>query len=267
MLSQPSVIRNVTGITLLLAPHMRLLVGTSGYNFPEWKGPFYPPKLPARQWLEYYAARLGTVEINYTFYRMPTAKTVAGWDAATPAGFTFVLKAPQRITHIARLKNVDETLRVFLETARALGPKLGPILFQLPPNFKKDLDRLNDVLTQFPADLRCAWEFRHASWFDAEVYDALRTANAALCVADTEAGSTPAEATADFGYVRLRDQGYTPRALAEWAAKLRAVGGGWTDAFVFFKHEEKGVGPKLAAAFSALWDGTPRRPTRGSARK
>ncbi len=170
---------------------MRIRVGTSGYNFPEWKGTFYPAKFPEAQMLEYYAQRLATVEINYTFYRMPNAKTVAGWDAATPTGFTFVLKAPQRITHMARLRDVDDPLRYFLETARKLGPKLGPILFQLPPNFKKDLDRLNDLLTQFPADLRCAWEFRHESWLADDVYEALRAGNAALCVADTEEGHTP----------------------------------------------------------------------------
>ena len=232
---------------------MRLFVGTSGYNFPEWKGTFYPPKLPTSKWLEYYASRLGTVEINYTFYRMPTAKVVAGWDAVTPPGFSFVLKAPQRITHIARLKNVDDPLRFFLETARTLGPKLGPILFQLPPNFKKDTERLGDVLTLFPADLRCAWEFRHASWFDAEVYELLRTANAALCVADTDEGTTPLEATADFGYVRLRDEGYSPEELQEWKQKVQDLGQSWTDAYIFFKHEEKGIGPKLAAEFQQLF--------------
>ncbi|HEX9610866.1 MAG TPA: DUF72 domain-containing protein [Gemmatimonadales bacterium] len=230
---------------------MRLRVGTSGYNFPEWKGSFYPPKLPSAKWLEYYATQLGTVEINYTFYRMPSARTVAGWDAATPAAFAFVLKAPQRITHIARLKNVDEPLRFFLETARRLGPKLGPILFQLPPNFKKDVDLLGDLVTQFPADLRCAWEFRHASWFGDDVYEVLRTGNAALCVADTAEGTTPLEATADFGYVRLRDEGYAKRALEDWVAKVRGLGQAWTDAYVFFKHEEKGEGPKLAAKFAA----------------
>jgi len=250
---------------------MRLFVGTSGYNFPEWKGTFYPPKLPTAKWLEFYASRLGTVEINYTFYRMPTAKVVAGWDAVTPPGFSFVLKAPQRITHIARLKNVDDTLRFFLETARTLGPKLGPILFQLPPNFKKDIERLGDVLTLFPADLRCAWEFRHASWFDADVYELLRTGNAALCVADTDEGTTPLEATADFGYVRLRDEGYKKKDLEDWVTKLKGLGGGWADAYVFFKHEGKGEGPKLAAKFGALFGlnptaaGTARPPTRGSA--
>jgi uncharacterized protein YecE (DUF72 family) len=232
---------------------MRLFVGTSGYNFPEWKGTFYPPKLPTAKWLEYYASRLGTVEINYTFYRMPTAKVVAGWDAVTPPGFSFVLKAPQRITHMARLKNVDDTLRFFLETARTLGPKLGPILFQLPPNFKKDPERLGDVLTLFPADLRCAWEFRHPSWFDADVYELLRTGNAALCVADTDEGTTPLEATADFGYVRLRDEGYKKKDLEDWVTKLKGLGGGWADAYVFFKHEGKGEGPKLAAKFADLY--------------
>jgi uncharacterized protein YecE (DUF72 family) len=232
---------------------MHLRVGTSGYNFPEWKGSFYPPKLPSAKWLEYYATQLGTVEINYTFYRMPSAKTVEGWDAATPAGFTFVLKAPQRITHIARLKNVDEPLRFFLETARRLGPKLGPILFQLPPNFKKDVELLGDLVTQFPADLRCAWEFRHASWFGSDVYEVLRTGNAALCVADTAEGTTPLESTADFGYVRLRDEGYAKRALEDWVEKVRGLGAAWTDAYVFFKHEEKGEGPKLAAKFAALF--------------
>ncbi len=232
---------------------MHLHVGTSGYNFPEWKGSFYPPKLPAAQWLEYYAQQLGTVEINYTFYRMPSAKTVAGWAAATPPAFTFVLKAPQRITHIARLKNIDDTLRFFLDTARQLGPKLGPILFQLPPNFKKDALLLGDLLTQFPPDLRCAWEFRHASWFGDDVYDVLRTGNAALCVADTAEGTTPLVATADFGYVRLRDEGYAKKAMEDWAAKLRELGAGWTDAFVFFKHEGRGEGPKLAAKFAGLF--------------
>ncbi len=231
---------------------MRVHVGTSGYNFPEWKGTFYPAKFPESQMLEYYAQRLSTVEVNYTFYRMPNAKTVAGWDAATPASFTFVLKAPQRITHIARLKDIDDPLRYFLETARRLGKKLGPVLFQLPPNFKKDLARLGDLLTQFPPDIRCAWEFRHESWFSDDVYDVLRTGNAALCVADTEDGSTPHVASADFGYFRLRDEGYTTEDLAQWAATVKELGKQWQDTYVFFKHEESGVGPKLAQQFAEL---------------
>jgi uncharacterized protein YecE (DUF72 family) len=231
---------------------VKVLVGTSGYNFPEWKGTFYPEKLPASQMLEYYAQRLATVEVNYTFYRMPNAKTVAGWDAATPATFTFVLKAPQRITHIARLKDIDDPLRFFLETARKLGGKLGPVLFQLPPNFKKDVARLGDLLTQFPPDIRCAWEFRHESWFADDVYDVLRTGNAALCVADTEEGTTPVVATADFGYFRLRDEGYAKNELEQWAGKVKELGTGWQDAFIFFKHEESGIGPKLAQEFAKL---------------
>jgi uncharacterized protein YecE (DUF72 family) len=232
---------------------LRLHVGTSGYNFPEWKGSFYPPKLSSAKWLEYYAQQLGTVEINYTFYRMPSAKTIDGWNAATPDDFRFVLKAPQRITHFARLKNIDDSLRFFLDTIRKLNAKLGAVLFQLPPNFKKDLARLNDLLTQFPADVRAACEFRHASWWSDDVYDLLRSTNTALCIADTEEGTTPEVATADFGYVRLRDEGYSGDELIAWQKKVQAVGSAWTDAYVFFKHEEKGIGPKLAAQFRQLF--------------
>ena len=248
---------------------MRLHVGTSGYNFPEWRGSFYPPKLSSAKWLEFYAQQLGTVEINYSFYRTPTAKTVAGWDAATPESFTFVLKAPQRITHIARLKNIDESLRFFVDTIRNLNAKLGAVLFQLPPNFKKDLARLSDLLTQFPTDVRAACEFRHASWWSDDVYDLLRATNTALCVADTVEGTTPLVATADFGYLRLRDEGYAEDSLREWVKKVQALGteSAWTDAYIFFKHEEKGVGPKLAREFLALAAGTQNPPTPGSDKK
>ena len=227
-------------------------VGTSGYNFPEWKGSFYPAKLPASKMLAYYAERLSTVEVNYTFYRMPNAKTVEDWRAATPPSFTFVLKAPQRITHFARLKFVDKPLAYFCEIARGLGPKLGPLLFQLPPNFKQDAASLAGVLALIPADLRCAWEFRHPSWFTNEVYDLLRGRNAALCVADTDEGTTPLVATGDFGYFRLRDEGYSKQALEKWRDTIGELGAGWRDAFVFFKHEESGLGPKLAQRFAEL---------------
>jgi uncharacterized protein YecE (DUF72 family) len=236
---------------------MRLHVGTSGYNFPEWKGTFYPEKIKPANMLAYYAGRLSTVEINYTFYRMPNAKTVSGWSQAVPDRFTFVLKTPQRITHIARLKDIDDSLRYFTEIVRPLGPKLGPILVQLPPNFKQDLARLKDFLTRFPADLRCAFEFRNATWFTDETYAALRAANAALCVADTDDGHTPLEATADFGYFRLRDEGYQPADLETWAGRVQTMGAGWGDAFVFFKHEESGEGPKLAEQFAAQFGVTP----------
>ena len=237
---------------------MKVHVGTSGYNYPEWKGTFYPDKLPAAKMLAYYVERFSTVEINATFYRMPNAKTVAGWAATAPAGFTYVLKAPQRITHFARLRNVDEPLRYFYDTAQGLGDKLGPLLFQLPPNFKKATDRLGELLALLPAGLRVAFEFRHASWFDEEVYGLLRTRNAALCIADTEDGSTPAVATADFGYLRLRAVEYTDDDLRRWIETIDQLGTGWRDGFVFFKHEDSGTGPALARRFLALREGAPQ---------
>jgi len=202
--------------------------------------------------LAYYVERFTTVEINATFYRMPSAKTVAGWGAAAPAGFTYVLKAPQRITHFGRLRGVDEPLRYFCDAARTLGDKLGPLLFQLPPNFKKAADRLGEVLAIMPDGFRVAFEFRHESWFDDEVYGLLRARNAALCIADTEEGSTPAVATADFGYLRLRAVEYTDDDLTSWIATIDRVGAAWRDAHVFFKHEDSGSGPALARRFVAL---------------
>ena len=229
---------------------MAIWIGTSGYNYPEWRGSFYPEKFPTPKMLPYYAERFATVEVNYTFYRMPNARTIAGWNAETPAGFVFALKAPRRITHDARLKNVDEPLRYFLDTARGLGEKLGPLLFQLPPNFKKDVGRLGDLLVLVPSSLRCAVEFRHDSWFSDDVYELLRTRNAALCVADTEKGTTPLVATADFGYFRLRDEGYSAADLATWSQAVRRPE--WGDTFVYFKHEESGRGPALARELAAL---------------
>jgi uncharacterized protein YecE (DUF72 family) len=231
---------------------MRFRVGTSGYNYPEWKGRFYPADLPASRMLAYYAERFATVEINATFYRMPTPKTLGGWAATVADGFTFALKAPQRITHFARLRDVDEPVRYFCETARTLGPKLGPLLFQLPPNFRRDLARLTDLLALLPPDLTYAFEFRHESWFDEEVYERLRARSAALCIADTGKGTTPLVATGAVGYVRLRDEGYDDRDLARWIDTLRRLGGGWREAFVFFKHEESGTGPALAKRFEDL---------------
>jgi uncharacterized protein YecE (DUF72 family) len=232
-----------------------VLVGTSGYNYPEWRGSFYPPAFSTTKMLPYYAERFRTVEVNYTFYRMPSAKTIAGWDRETPAGFCFALKAPQRITHHARLRNVDEPLRYFVETARGLGLKLGPILFQLPPNFKKDLDRLEDLLALLPRDLRYAFEFRHPSWFADDVYARLGAINAALCIADTGAESPPLVATGDWGYLRLRDEGYTAPDLERWSGLVSGLAARWRDTFVYFKHEESGTGPALARQFGALLNG------------
>jgi len=226
-------------------PAGRIVVGTSGYNYPEWKGAFYPGGLSASKMLPYYAERFPTVEINYTFYRLPNAKTVAGWTAATPDAFTFALKASQRITHFQRLREVAEPVRYFCDTARLLGKKLGPLLFQLPPNFKKDTERLGGVLGLLPSDLRVAFEFRHPSWFDEEVYGLLRSRNVALCIVDHDDGATPAVATTEWGYFRLRAVEYSVEDLARWAKTIRelfAAGG----AFVYFKHEDGATGPPLA---------------------
>jgi uncharacterized protein YecE (DUF72 family) len=227
-----------------------IYVGTSGYNYPEWKGAFYPPTMPAARMLPFYAERFPAVEINYTFYRLPSARTLAGWAALTPERFVFALKASRRITHDRRLADIDEPLRYFVDTARTLGPKLGPLLFQLPPNFRKDTSRLADLLARLPPGGRHAFEFRHRSWFDDDVYELLRAWNAALCVADTEQGTTPIIATADFAYARLRDAGYSDDELGGWASRLTDPA--WRDAFVFFKHEESGTGPALAARLQAL---------------
>ena len=206
--------------------------------------------------LAYYVERFTTVEINATFYRMPNEKTVAGWASTAPAGFTYVLKAPQRITHFARLRGVDEPLRYFCDTARSLGDKLGPLLFQLPPNFKKATDRLGELLSILPNGFRVAFEFRHENWFDDEVYTLLRSHNASLCIADTEEGTTPAVATADFGYLRLRAVEYSDDDLQRWIATIDRVGSGWSEAYVFFKHEDSGTGPALARRFVALREGS-----------
>ena len=231
---------------------MQVRVGTSGWNYPEWKGAFYPSDMKPAGMLPYYARHFSTVEVNNTFYRMPTATVVQGWMAAVPDTFTFVLKAPQRITHFARLRDVDEPVRVFCDTARILGARLGPLLFQLPPNFKADAGRLADLLAQLPPGVRAAFEFRNPTWFADEVYERLSTRNAALCIADNDDGTTPAMATADWGYLRLRATGYADEDLRGWLATMRRIGGRWRDAFVFFKHEDRGTGPALGARLTAL---------------
>jgi uncharacterized protein YecE (DUF72 family) len=199
--------------------------------------------------LPYYAARFSAVEINATFYRTPAPESVAKWAAATPPGFVFALKAPRRITHLRRLHDVGEPLERFLEAARALGPKLGPVLFQLPPTFAKETDRLAALLSALPPETMVALEFRHPSWFADDVYALLARRDAALCVADTERGTTPDVATAAWGYVRLRDVDYPDAELDAWARRLRRPG--WRQAFVFFKHEEAAAGPALAARLRA----------------
>ena len=233
---------------------MNVRVGTSGYSYPEWKGNFYPEKIAARDMLRYYAERFPTVEINNTFYRMPKEALLEDWAAQVPEGFLFALKASQRITHFKRLKECGEELRYLVRVSSALGPKLGPLLFQLPPNFKKDLPRLQGFLEQMPERRRVAVEFRHASWFDDETFQALRSQDAALCVADTgEEPAAPLVATTDWGYLRLRREDFGDADLKDWARRIQEQP--WTDAFVFMKHEEEGRGPKLAAKLIGMLRG------------
>jgi uncharacterized protein YecE (DUF72 family) len=220
--------------------------GTSGYNYPEWKGSFYPADLPAKKMLPYYAARFPTVEINYTFYRMPNERLVGGWAAQTPSPFKLTLKAPRRITHDSRLKNCGDLVKSFCQAAGTLGDKLGALLFQLPPSAKKDLPLLDAFLDELPPKARAAFEFRHASWLDDEVCARLGARNLALCVADSERLSTPVRVTADYAYFRLRDEGYTPDDIKRWAATIARETASCTDVFVYFKHEDEGKGPEFA---------------------
>jgi len=226
---------------------MRVLAGTSGFSYKEWKGSFYPEDLPAAAMLSYYAQRLPAVEINNTFYRMPKPALLEGWAAEVSPDFRFVLKASQRITHFKRLKDAGSEVEYFFGVAATLGDRLGPALFQLPPNLKKDLPRLQAFLGTIPADRRAAFEFRHASWFEDDVFEALREARAALCVAEDEELATPLVPTAGWGYLRLRRQDYDDVAVGAWAEKVR--GQAWSEAYVFFKHEDAGSGPRLAAEF------------------
>ncbi len=230
-----------------------LRVGTSGYSFKEWKGGFYPADLPDKQMLAYYASRLPTVEINYTFRHVPSEKTLATWVEATPADFVFVLKASQRITHIQRLNNAGESVRFFCSAASHLGPKLGPILFQLPPYLRKNAALLAQFLSELPVPHRYAFEFRHPSWFDDEVLDLLRGRGVSLCINETDAGAPALAITAPFLYLRLRREDYEASAIVAWGERLRAVVADGVDVFAFFKHER--AGPRFAAALLAAGGG------------
>jgi len=223
-----------------------VLVGTSGYNYPEWKGSFYPADLPASNMLGYYSARFATVEINYTFYRMPTEKTIDGWADTTPDDFAFTLKASRRITHDARLKDCADMVEFFWSRAQRLGPKLGVLLFQLPPWFRKDLAVLDAFLGVMPQGARAASEFRHESWLDDEVYGRLRDRNLALCITDSDKATTPVEMTADYGYFRLRDEGYKEADIARWGETIVDKGAGLKETSVYFKHEKEGKGAEFA---------------------
>ena len=230
---------------------MRIYAGTSGYSFKEWRGSFYPEDLAQDQWLTYYADQLPVVEINNTFYRMPKAHVVEAWRDAVHDEFKFIIKASRRITHIGRLKNIDEPLGYLLQRVELLGDKLGAVLFQLPPNAALNLERLTTFQSKLPDDLPVAFEFRHPSWYTPEVYEALQQHKHALVVSHDEDQPPAAQIPENsLVYLRLRAESYNSRDLQGWLKKLRASN--CENAFVFFKHEDAGAGPALAAKFLAL---------------
>jgi uncharacterized protein YecE (DUF72 family) len=232
---------------------MNLYVGTSGFSYKPWKGPFYPKDLPDKQMLHFYGEHFRTVEINNTFYRMPNASVLETWAGEVPAEFKFVLKASRQITHIKRLKDVPDSVSYLLKVAGTLKDRLGPILFQLPPNLKKDLPRLREFLGLLPKQQRAAFEFRHQSWFDQEVFDLLREHQAVLCIAEAENDlEIPFVSTADWGYLRLRRPDYSDEDLQAWVKRVREQN--WLDAFVFFKHEDEGKAPLMGKRFLELAD-------------
>jgi uncharacterized protein YecE (DUF72 family) len=233
---------------------MNLYVGTSGYSYKEWKGSFYPEKLAAKDMLPYYASKLKAVELNNTFYRMPQPSMVESWKTQVPEDFRFSVKAAQRITHFKRLKDAGAETKYMLETVSALEDRLGVVLYQLPPNMKKDLERLETFLKELPANPPAAFEFRHPTWFDDDVLRLLRDQNRALCISDTD--DLPVsyiDKTADWGYLRLRRVSYSAADLSEWISRIGKQE--WKTTFVFFKHEDEGTGPKLASQFIELSHG------------
>jgi uncharacterized protein YecE (DUF72 family) len=230
---------------------VKILAGTSGYAFKEWKGNFYPTELKDDGFLGYYATKFPTVEINNTFYRLPKENVLMEWAAQVPQNFTFALKASQRITHHARLKEeAADTVDFLLRNTAKLGDRLGPILFQLPPNLKKDVNRFRGFLGLLPSDRRYVFEFRHESWFDDEVFDAMRERDIAMCVAEQDDFKCPVVCTATWGYLRLHKLDYQAGELTDWAKCVSSQQ--WKDAYVFFKHDETengGSGPPAVSTF------------------
>jgi uncharacterized protein YecE (DUF72 family) len=236
---------------------MQLHAGTSGFSYAEWKGKFYPAGTKEADFLRYYASKFDTVEINNTFYRMPKRELLSGWNGKVPPDFLFVLKASQRITHRGKLENTEENVAYFWSVAQELGPRLGPVLFQLPPYLRKDTEKLKRFLASLPTGLRAVLEFRHRSWFeDDEALRALRDHGATLCFSDVDPSDDddpgleqPFEATTDWGYVRLRRGFYEEAQLRAWMDRIKA--NPWREVFVFFKHET--TGPDLALQLKAIW--------------
>ncbi len=229
---------------------MIVRAGTSGFQYKPWRGAFYPEDMKERDMLAFYSQQLPTVEINNTFYRMPKASVVEKWASEVGDDFRFVIKASRRITHFKRLKEPEEPLGYLLGSLEHLGSKQGPILFQLPPNMKVNVERLAAFLAALPEETKAAFEFRHASWYDDAVYEVLGAHNASLVMADGDEQAAHRVATADWGYLRLRRIGYDESALKDWAEWVQEQS--WSDAYVFFKHEDAGAGPKMARRFLEL---------------
>ena len=240
----------------------QLCVGTSGYAYKEWKGSFYPQKLPDGEMLRFYGQHFTTVEINHTFYRMPTERVLLQWAEAVPNGFQFALKLNQKITHIHKLRNCEDILKRFLEVASVLGDgnHLGPILVQLPPTFRADLEALENFLKLRPRAFGFALEVRHPSWHTEQTYDLLRQHQTALCLAETEKESPPEVLTADFTYIRLRREAYTDKELAAWRARCNQWLQQGIEVYVYLKHEDAGKAPAYARRL--LDQDTPRPATR-----
>jgi uncharacterized protein YecE (DUF72 family) len=233
---------------------MKTYAGTSGYAYKEWKGKFYPEKIPAQEMLRFYSGRLNTVEINNTFYRMPKESVLTSWGIQVPADFVFAVKAPQVMTHLKRLRNVADEADYLFRTLSVLDGKLGPVLFQFPKSFRKDRAALEDFLGLIPDDVACAFEFRSPSWLDDEILDLLRKSGSSLCIADAD--ENPAREiipTARWGYLRLRRSDYTDADLSQWVERILSQK--WEKAFVFFKHEDEAAdGPEMAIRFKELID-------------
>lgn len=224
--------------------------GASGFSYKEWLGGFYPSKLPAIKMLPYYAERLPTVEINYTFRAMPRRAMLEGWAAKTPPTFRFALKASQRITHFAKLRGVEDNLNYFIDTAKVLGERLGPILFQLPPDLRRDDELLKDFIAQLDRRVQAAFEFRHTSWFDDAVMELLRSGRAALCIAETDKMVSPIVSTAEYVYLRLRKIDYDDMALSLWAERIQRLADIASEVYIYFKHEA--AAPSLARKMLSL---------------
>jgi uncharacterized protein YecE (DUF72 family) len=228
-----------------------ILIGTSGFQYPEWKGSFYPENFPAAKMLSFYSEQFSTTEINYSFYRVPSAKTLERWFAATPENFRFSFKAPREITHTRKLRDCEDVLARFAGALGVIKSKLGVVLFQLPPFFKKDVSLLETFLGSLPEGLKYAFEFRHNSWFDDDIFAALKKRNVALCVAESETLSTPVTFTASFGYFRLRREDYSKNDISRRSKVMANPENRLAEIYVYFKHEERGVGPKFAKEMSA----------------